>query len=189
MAIDMQEIVELQKEMTMYSSDYTMDNDARLTFWKANKIISELIGELTKYKSKKNENSLESAIKHTDVSVWSEVPVDQFSVVNERENVFDNINNAIRFINGEEVENYCGEKIQKKPEERIGVVEMRTDFDVEKLVNLKEKYSRKEFASSYIGEVLYRIDIDPAMTNDGEDYEIKTFAIDAVEKYWDGNLC
>lgn len=194
MEINTQQIVEVQKALCSYSQDYSIDNDVRVSIYQANKVITSLVEELAKYKSlgdystlqrlTENTSNLEKAVMEKTTTVFVQTYEDEIQLVDEKEYHFDNIQSAVQFVKGKEVPDWNDNPVSLKENDSVEKVEMTTYFDVNALENFKENTNHKEFASSYIGCTLYRIDTDPNM---GE-YEVKAFPITSVQKYWDGNL-
>lgn len=188
------QIVEVQKALCSYSQDYLIDNDMRVMFYQANKIITSLVEELAKYKAlgdystlqrlTENASDLEKAVMEKTTSVFVHTYENEVYFSDEKEYHFDNIQSAVQFVKGKEVPDWNDNPVSLKENDNVEKVEMTTYFDVNALENLKENTNHKEFVSSYIGRTLYRIDTDPNM---GE-YEVKAFPITSVQKYWNGNL-
>jgi len=196
------EAINVLKKPTKHIKTNILDGEESICFTsdmvRAFEIAIQALKDIQKYKTLGDYETLQrladssfdvdKAITNQTVSVWVQERVDEISVKNEREFVFNNINNAIQFMNGISTIDYNGKEVSKSEQDEIESVQMDTYFDPNKLVSIKDQNSQKKSAASYIGEMIYRIDIDPYMTNDGENYQIKEFPITSIEQYRSDNL-
>ena len=80
--------------------------------------------------------TINNIIKNRTVSVWTEVPDGINVIKDERENIFNTMEDAMSFIQGNTVKNYVNKEVQIKANERIALVEMNIVFDEQKLVQI-----------------------------------------------------
>lgn len=80
--------------------------------------------------------TINNIIKNRTVSVWTEVPDGINVIKDERENIFNTMEDAISFIQGNTVKNYVNKEVQLRTNERIALVEMNIVFDEKKLVQI-----------------------------------------------------
>lgn len=74
-------------------------------------------------------------IKSQYVQVWSEIPKNSYTIIEERENYFNNIEDATKFINRKSVKNHIGKSVKLSKNERVVSVDMHITFNVNALIN------------------------------------------------------
>ena len=74
-------------------------------------------------------------IKSQYVQVWSEIPKNSYTIIEERENYFNNIEDATKFINGKRVKNHIGKSVKLNKDEKVVSVDMHITLNVDALVS------------------------------------------------------